>query len=94
MERNSRDAAAKAVAFANGLRKSVTAAGRRWTQWPGGAQDLAAVLACIDVILQRLKTEEGAAAIAASVADLRAILEWTTYQSAEPCDGSRRSLRA
>jgi hypothetical protein len=81
-QQNASDAAAKVVAFANGLRKNITVAGRRWTQWPGGARDLARVLAGIDGIQQRLHTEDGEAAIAACIGDLRAILEWTTYQSA------------
>jgi len=69
------DAVAKTLLFANGLRKNVAAAGRRWTAWPGGAAHLARVLACID----RLAQDPGAPA---TVADLRAVLEWTTYQSA------------
>jgi len=85
MERNSGDAAAKAVAFANGLRKSISASGRRWTQWLGGANDLAVVLACIDGIASRLQAvpaQAGEAEVAACIADLRAVLEWSTYQSA------------
>jgi hypothetical protein len=85
MEQNSSDAAARAVAFANGLRKSITASGRRWTQWPGGAKDLAVVLGCVDAVALRLKSvsaEDGAAEVAACIADLRAVLEWATYQSA------------
>jgi hypothetical protein len=85
MEQNSSDAAARAVAFANGLRKSITASGRRWTQWPGGANDLAVVLGCIDAVAQRLAAvpaEGGEAEVAACIADLRAVLEWATYQSA------------
>jgi hypothetical protein len=85
MEQNSSDAAARAVAFANGLRKSISASGRRWTQWPGGANDLAVVLGCIDAVAQRLgaiPAEGGDADVAACIADLRAVLEWSTYQSA------------
>jgi hypothetical protein len=86
VEPTSKDAAAKGAACANGLRKSVAVTGRRWAQWPGGARDLAAVTACIDGVGQRLQAllnaEEGEAEVAACVADLRAILEWTTYQSA------------
>jgi hypothetical protein len=86
MEQNSADAVAKAAAFANGLRKNVTVAGRRWAAWPGGARALAAVVACIDAILQRLlesrNAPDGAATAAACIAELRVILEWTTYQSA------------
>jgi hypothetical protein len=86
VERPSRDAAAKAVAFANGLRKSIAASGRRWTQWPGGARDLALVIACIDGVAQRLAhspdTDGTDASVAAGVGELRAILEWSTYQSA------------
>jgi hypothetical protein len=77
MEQQSNDAAAKALAFANGLRKNIAVTGRRWTAWPGGANDLAVVLACIDGIAQQLEQSP-----AAGIADLRAILEWTTYQSA------------
>jgi hypothetical protein len=85
MEQNSSDAAAKAVAFANGLRRSISASGRRWTQWPGGANDLAVVLGCIDAIALRLRAvpaQAGDAGVAACIADLRAVLEWATYQSA------------
>ena len=86
VEPTSRDAAAKAVAFANGLRKSIAASGRRWTQWPGGARDLGIVIACIDGVAQRLQQlpdgEDADALVAAGVAELRAILEWSTYQSA------------
>ncbi|HEV8022873.1 MAG TPA: hypothetical protein VGP41_16475 [Candidatus Lustribacter sp.] len=87
MEQQSKDAAAKGLAFANGLRKSITVAGRRWSQWPGGANNLAAVIAIIDRIQQRLQAsatseEESEAAVAAAISDLRALLEWTTYQSA------------
>ena len=78
---------AQALAFANGLRKNVTAGGRRWTQWPRGASDLAQVVAAIDAIGQRLQAVaatagEDDANVAAGIADLRAILEWTTYQAA------------
>jgi hypothetical protein len=77
---------AKTLAFANGLRKSVAASGRRWTAWPGGAQQLAAVSACIDDIQQRLaggiRAGDPDAATATANAELRAVLEWTTYQSA------------
>jgi hypothetical protein len=86
MERNSNEAAAKAIAFANGLRRNTANAGRRWAQWPGGAENLARVLACIDGIAQHLQAlqsaDDGDAAVAARIAELRAILEWTTYQSA------------
>jgi len=85
MEQNSGDAAAKVFAFANGLQKNIAASGRRWKQWPGGANDLAIVLACIDAVRQRLQAspsaQADAATIAAAIADLRAILEWSTYQS-------------
>ena len=50
MDQPARESVAKAAAFANGLRKNVTAAGRRWAQWPGGAKNLAAVIASIDDI--------------------------------------------
>jgi hypothetical protein len=86
MEQNANDAAAKAVAFANGLQKSISVSGKRWAQWPGGADTLAHVIGCIDWLRQRLTAasgaEDGAALVAACIADLRAILEWTTYQSA------------
>jgi hypothetical protein len=86
MEQNSAEAAAKALAFANGLQKNIANTGRRWKQWPNGPRDLAAVLVAIDGIRQRLEqlryAEEGTAAVAACIAELRAILEWTTYQSA------------
>lgn len=80
------DGASKALAFANGLRKNITAAGRRWAQRSGGASDLAQVIASVDGIVQRLQaapaSPEGEAAVAACISDLRAVLEWTTYQSA------------
>jgi len=84
VEGQSREASAKAVAFASGLRKNVAATGRRWTQWPGGADNLAAVIALIDRIQARLamSEESDADAAAACISDLRAVLEWTTYQSA------------
>lgn len=86
MEQQSGDAAARAQAFANGLRKSIAGSGKRWTLWPGGARDLALVLALIDGIQQRLSAagsaEANEAAVASAIADLRAILEWSTYQSA------------
>jgi hypothetical protein len=78
--------AAKAIAFANGLRTNVTVAGRRWAQWPGGTNDLAEIVACIERIRLRLQslpaTGTDEAVVAACVADLRAVLEWTAYQSA------------
>jgi hypothetical protein len=79
VDQTSNDAAVKAVAFANGLRKSITTSGRRWAQWPGGANNLAAVVASIDGVGRRL---HGGGEVAACIADLRAILEWTQYQSA------------
>jgi hypothetical protein len=85
VEQKSSDPYAKAIAFANGLRKSVAASGRRWSQFPGGANDLAAVVAAIDGVAQRLQStpegDEGEAPLALCIAELRAILEWTTYQS-------------
>ena len=79
------DAVARALAFANGLRKNVATSGKRWAQWPGGADDLAVVLSRIEEIQQRLQAvpvdEDGDAAAATGIADLRAVLEWTTYQS-------------
>lgn len=86
MEQKSNDSFAKAGAFANGLRKSIASSGRRWSQFPGGANDLAAVIAAIDGVAQRLQMtpggEEGEALVGRGIAELRAILEWTTYQSA------------
>jgi hypothetical protein len=85
MEQHSGDAAAKVFAFANGLQKNLAVSGRRWKQWPRGADNLVTVLACIDGVRQRLgqsaSAHDDAATIAAAVADLRAILEWTTYQA-------------
>jgi hypothetical protein len=71
------------LAFAGGLRKSVATSGKRWAQWPGGAGDLAVLLSIVEQIQQRLQSaaEDDEAAVAAGIADLRAILEWTTYQS-------------
>jgi hypothetical protein len=88
MQAHPTDAVAKALLFANGLRKNVAAAGRRWTAWPGGAAHLATILACIDRIAADVRTPRAAgdpaadAAVAACISDLRAVLEWTTYQSA------------
>jgi hypothetical protein len=86
MDQNANAAASKAIAFAGGLQKNVAVTGRRWTQWPGGAGALAHVTGCIDWIRGRLQAaanaDDGAALVAACVSDLRAILEWTTYQSA------------
>jgi hypothetical protein len=86
MEQQSKDAVARAVAFANGLRKNILSSGKRWTAWPRGANDLAKVIACVDGIQYRLQRAvdagEGESAFAACIADLRAVLEWTTYQSA------------
>jgi hypothetical protein len=85
-EQSSADAGAKALAFANGLRKSVLAGARRWSAWPGGSTDIARVIACIEQIQQRARAAANAAdataQVAACVADLRAVLEWSTYQSA------------
>jgi hypothetical protein len=85
MEQGAADAAARAAAFGNGLRKNVNAAGRRWAQWPTGPHVHAEILACIDFIGERLQTAaaapDGMTEIAACIADLRAILEWTTYQN-------------
>jgi hypothetical protein len=75
MQAHPSDAVAKALLFANGLRKNVATAGRRWTAWPGGAAHLARVLACIEAIAEDI-------AAPTAVADLRAVLEWSTYQSA------------
>jgi hypothetical protein len=85
MEQQPGEARSKALAFANGLRNNALAAGRRWSAWPGGSDDLATVVACIDQIRQRLAVAPaagGAELIAACIADLRVVLEWTTYQSA------------
>jgi hypothetical protein len=86
VEQTSKEAAGKAAAFANGLRRSIASTGRRWAAWPGGADALASVLARIDVIgheLQLVLSGEGDEAwVAACFSDLRTILEWSTYQSA------------
>jgi len=86
MPETSSEAVTKAVAFANGLRKNIAVSGRQWARWPRGSNDLAKLLACIDSIQQRLQAslnaDEGEAVVAACVSDLRAILEWTMYQSA------------
>lgn len=83
MEQPAKDAASKALAFANGLRRSIAASGKRWPQWPGGAADLASVLSCIEQVQSRLQAAAGDDdAVAVAVGDLRAVLEWTTYQSA------------
>jgi len=86
MEQKSTDALVKASAFANGLRKNTTGAGKRWIQWPGGANDLAQVVAVIDGIQLRLaqapNADDREGAVAECISDLRAVLEWTTYQSA------------
>ena len=85
MEQQSTDAVARALAFANGLRKNTTMAGRRWTSWPGGANQLARVIALIDGIRSELQRSANAGAdpadAATAIADLRAVLEWTSYQS-------------
>jgi hypothetical protein len=81
-EQRSPDAAAKAQLFAAGLRKNVAGAGRRWASWPGAANHLAREIACIDRIALELRAPAPGADPAAAVADLRAVLEWTTYQSA------------
>lgn len=87
MEQTPVDAAVRAAAFANGLRRSIAASGARWTSWPGGEQCLGEVLAIIAYVEQRLRElpaegAERAPAIALCVADLRAVLEWSQYQSA------------
>jgi hypothetical protein len=86
MEQPPPDQVAKTLAFAQGLRKSISTSGRRWAQWPRGANDLATVIACIDAIAQRVRAAatggEAEAVVAASFAELRAVLEWSTYQSA------------
>jgi hypothetical protein len=83
------DPAAKAVALATGLRKNVTAVARRWSQWPGGAQQAATIAAILEGIRLRIDAARDEAALAQCMADLRAVLEWTTYQSA-----SLRTARA
>jgi hypothetical protein len=65
------------LAFAKGLRKNVAVAAARWAAWPGGSVAHARVIATIDDIIARLPSEE-----AAGIADLRTLLEWTTYQAA------------
>jgi hypothetical protein len=79
------DPATKALAFANGLRKNTLTTGRRWAQWPRGPAQLAAVIERIDAIVeavQRARAIPNDADVAGAIADLRTILEWTTYQSA------------
>jgi hypothetical protein len=82
MDQQPAEAAAKAIAFANGLRKNAIVAGRRWAPWPGGQQQLAEIITRIDGIQQRLQNAPDPAIVAVGIADLRAILEWTTYQTA------------
>jgi hypothetical protein len=73
------------IAFANGLRKNVLANGNRWTAWPGGANALATIVACIEDrrlrLTATLASNDADPDVATCIADLRAILEWTTYQS-------------
>ncbi len=79
----STDTATRALAFANGLRKNTVLAGRRWAHWPGGGDQLAQIVTRIDGIARGLQAALNDPATAnAAIADLRAILEWTTYQSA------------
>jgi hypothetical protein len=78
------DPAVRALAFASGLRKNVLANGNRWKQWPRGERNLAGLVAKIDAIAARLRVlppEHAEADLAACFAELRAILEWATYQS-------------
>lgn len=85
MQQPPKDAVAGAFAFANGLRKQLLLAGRRWARWPHGTNQLAAVLAAVDGVQQRLHAARDGdtdALVAESIAQLRAVLEWTTYQSA------------
>jgi hypothetical protein len=77
--------AAKADALANGLRKSVLAGARRWAAWPHGTERLGVLVTCIDRIRQRVAQAHAAndeLAAATCMADLRAVLEWTTYHAA------------
>jgi hypothetical protein len=77
--------AAKAVALANGLRKSVLATARRWAAWPRGAQQFGVLVGCIERTQQRAAQARAAKdelAAAACMADLRVLLEWTTYHAA------------
>jgi hypothetical protein len=53
------------------------AAARRWAAWPHGAEHHARLVAAIDE-LRRTSASDPERAIA----DLRAVLEWMTYQSA------------
>ncbi|MBV8600759.1 MAG: hypothetical protein JO359_04235 [Candidatus Eremiobacteraeota bacterium] len=81
----STNAVGGAAALASGLRKTLTAAEKRWTQWPTGANDLAKVADAVEGIRQRLAaaaTADDPSSVAAScIDDLRAVLEWMTYQS-------------
>lgn len=77
--------AAKANALANGLRKSVMSTARRWAAWPRSAEQFGALVTCIDGIRQRVaqaRAEDDELAAATCMADLRAVLEWTTYHAA------------
>jgi hypothetical protein len=77
--------AAKADALANGLRKSVLSTARRWAAWPRGAEQFGALVTCIDGIRLRVAQARAANddfAAATCMADLRAVLEGTTYHAA------------
>lgn len=56
------------------------AAARRWAAWPRGREDLARVLDAIEAI--RRRPAHDPSTVNEALADLRAVLEWTTYQSA------------
>ncbi len=85
--------AAKAVALANGLRKNVVSTARRWSAWPRGAEQFGALVACIERIRERATQARAAndePAAVACMADLRAVLEWTTYHAASLAAARRR----
>lgn len=70
---------ASASALANGLRRKALAAAQRWAAWPRGAEHHARLIAIVDELRQRAARDP--ASVDAVVADLRAVLEWMTYQS-------------
>ena len=70
---------AGASALANGLRRNALAMARRWAAWPRGAEHHARLIAILDELRQRAVRDPASADDV--VADLRAVLEWLTYQS-------------
>jgi len=91
MEQNANDAAAKAVAFANGLQKSISVSGSagRNGRRRGYARPRHRLHRLASQRLRQLPERKTARrSFAACIADLRAILEWTTYQSAALATGA------